>query len=185
MVSREPRDDGAGEGVRVAVHAPDGLGVHTLGDGGVAGAERVQEDEVALAQQRVGVVLHARGQREMRGAVGGHAARADAAEVHGDRRAARAAVVAEGHGAVGVLALGLGHVGEAEHFADQRAGVRTDVEVGGRGGVVNALAVCLPREVLARRLREVQALLGRGRDHLVRRLSCLLLDALLVCHTVS
>ena len=110
----EPCADGAREGVGIAIGAEDLLGIGIVCEHGPAGAQGIQEDDVAVAQQGLGVVLDRRIGAHVVGAVGGDALGSDAAEIDGHARAAGTAVVGEGDRtrAVGV-ALGI-DCGEGE-----------------------------------------------------------------------
>ena len=120
LVGGEPLGDAAHEGVGVAVDAPDLLRVVALGHLRVAGAHGVQIHQVGRGQKRVGIVLGLRGAGQLLDGIDGHATRAQAADVDHGRRAARAAVPAEGDGAIGLVGR-IAYVGESEHVPDERA----------------------------------------------------------------
>ena len=130
----EPGGDEAGEAVGVGVDAPRTLGLDALGEHGPSRAQRVDEHQVADLEQRAGVVLDRIGRgADAPVAVGDHAARADAADVHQDARASRTAVEAEAHRARGVgLAVGADRgVGQAEQRPDRVAVVLGNPNVAG------------------------------------------------------
>ena len=152
LVSGEPLGDAAHEGVSVAVDAPDLLRVVALGHLRVAGAHGVQVHQVGRGQKRVGIVLGLRGAGQLLDGIDGHATRAQAADVDHGRRAARAAVPAEGDGAIGLVGR-IAYIGEGEHVPDERAVVGVQRQHLGSGGVFDGLFAVSPGHILAGRLR--------------------------------
>ena len=146
-----------------AVHAARDL--HRLG-AAVAGAHRIQEDQVGLVQPGVGVVLHLVGRRR-HGAIGHElgTARAHRAHMHPDGGRARPAVEAECQGPLcGVRAIQrVGHV-EDVRFGFARGVLERHLRHG--GGVVDGLAVQLDGVFGDdRRLIHVAADGGSGAGH--------------------
>ena len=188
----KPRRDGAAERVRVAVYAKHLARVRVGRQAREPGAQRVQKHQVGLAQQRVRVVLHLDGVRQVAHAVRLHAARAHAAKVDGHARTAGAAVVAEGHGARRARASRLvkRHVGQAEHLAHEPARVGAHVQVRRRAGVLDLLARGLvgavPRQACRRGLRARARLIGGDGHERLRHLGPRLpggrLVLALLCH---
>ena len=127
----QPGRDRAAEGVGVAVGAEDRLGVDARCDRRVARAGRVEEDQVGVLEQGVGIVPGRRVGAHMVHAVGLHAQGAEAAEVDGHRGAAGTAVEKDGHGPVGVgrAVRAERRIGNVEHLAKEFARVVAHVHM--------------------------------------------------------
>ncbi len=152
VVPLQPVADGAGEGVRVAVDREERGGIGVVGHDGPAGAGRIEEHDVRVAQDRVRVVLDRGVGADVRAAVRGDAARPDAAEVDRYRGRAGAAVERERHGAgrLGLARRVHGDVGKREHPTHELAGVRAHVEMGRRRLIGQLEGARTPREPGAR-----------------------------------
>ncbi len=134
--------DEIAERTHILVHAPEILVLAGADDTAVAGADRIDENQIRAIEDALVVGHQVIGRRRGRHAVADHhAQRAEGAHVQPDRRRAGPAVVEEGDRSRGHVLLAVAGVGDVKHARHRRALVVADQQGAGGGGVTDVLTV--------------------------------------------
>jgi hypothetical protein len=166
VVDGDVAGDAAGEGVDVLVHAPEGRALGVAERPRIAGADGVEEDDVGLVEQGVGVGDRPRTARRVRVRRGGqHLHRPNEPMCSHMDEEPGAAVVHEGDRPLLLALAAVGDVGGVEHAGDRLAVLVAQGERAGGGRVGDGASA--DGDAMARRLGDLAH--RRERDLEVRQ----------------